>query len=219
LEKSVIKGSEWLALLLAAAAIITQSFVPPIVGIANNGDFPKIIGQFDVGSPSDAKDSFRFVDTKYVVDSRYHYESRFYSSEVFLFEAALGLNSVFGRPGVLDLRLMGAVHAALFLLAFYLFLPLVRLLSMALRLVVFFVVLLIFTDVMYVSYFNSFYMDTAALLFLLLSVVSSCGRFSGKGWQIDGCSWLRPHFWWLPRRRTIRWEFPLRCCSHGRVAC
>ena len=105
--------SEWLALLVAAAAIITQSFVPPIVGLANNGDFAKITGQFDVGNPSDTQDVGRFATTKYVVDPRYHYESRFYSSELLLFVAALGLNSVFGHPEVIDLRLMGVVHALL----------------------------------------------------------------------------------------------------------
>ena len=59
----------------------------------------------------------------------------------------------------------------LLLLAFYLFLPLVRAFRPALRLAFVFLVLLVFMDVMYVSYLNSFYMDTAALLFLLLSVV------------------------------------------------
>ncbi len=168
---SAMNRSEWLALLLAAAAIITQSFVPPIVGLANNGDFAKITGQFDVGNPSDARDVVRFATTKYVVDPD-HYESRFYSSELLLFVAALGLNSVFGRPEVIDLRLMGVVHALVLLLAFYLFLPLVRGFRPALRFALVFLVLVVFMDVMYVSYLNSFYMDTAALLFLLLSVVS-----------------------------------------------
>jgi len=69
-----------------------------------------------------------------------------------------------GDPQIFDLRLMGAVHAALFLFTFYLFLPLVRSLTLVHRWGILLVVLLIFTDVMYVSYFNSLYMDTAALL-------------------------------------------------------
>jgi len=160
--------SEWLALLLAAAAIVFQSFVPPTVGLANNGDFPKITGPFDVGNPSDDKDVMRFADLKYVVDSRYHYDSGFYSSELLFVVAALALNSVFGHPNIFDLRFMGAVHAAFFLFTLYLFLPLARSLPRISRLVVIFFIIFVFTDVVYVSYFNSFYMDTAALLFLLL---------------------------------------------------
>jgi hypothetical protein len=66
---------------------------------------------------------------------------------------------------------MGAIHAGLFLLTFYLFLPLVAELSIVPRVVALLLVLATFTDVMYVSYFNSLYMDTAAFLFLLLSIV------------------------------------------------
>ena len=178
---------ELLALLLAAASVVFQSFLPPIVGLANNGDFAKIAGQFDVGNPFADQDVNRFADVKYAVDPQYHWESQFYSSELLLFAAALGLNSVVGHPGVFDMRMMGAVHAALFLLAFYLFLPLVRSFSPLPRFVVVCITLFIFTDVMYVSYFNSLYMDTAALLFLLLSVVSFLRALR---WQRPADRWL-----------------------------
>jgi hypothetical protein len=178
---------EWLALLLAAAAVIFQTFLPPSVGLANNGDFPKIIGQFDMGNPSDDRDVFRFADTSYVVAPKYHYESHFYSSELVLFAAALGLNSVSVDPDFFDVRVMGAVHAGLFLLAFYRLLPLVRPFRPVLRWVILLLVLFMFTDVMYVSYFNSFYMDTAAFLFLLLAVVSFLRALR---WQRPADRWL-----------------------------
>ena len=178
---------EWLALLLAAAAVVFQAFLPPSVGLANNGDFPKIIGQFDLGNPSDDRDVFRFADTRYVVAPKYHYESRFYSSELVLFAAALGLNSVSLDPDFFDVRVMGAVHAGLFLLAFYRLLPLVRSFRPVLRWAVLSITLFMFTDVMYVSYFNSFYMDTAALLFLFLSVVSFLRALR---WQRPADRWL-----------------------------
>jgi hypothetical protein len=179
--------TELLALLLAAASVAFQSFLPPVVGLANNGDFTKIAGQFDVGNPFADKDVNKFADIKYVVDPKYHWDSGFYSSELLLLAAALGLNSIFGNPGSFDLRLMGIVHAGLFLLAFYLFLPLARSFRPWLRFVVLVITLFVFTDVMYVSYFNSFYMDTAALLFLLLSAVSF----------LRALRWRRPADRWL----------------------
>jgi len=165
-------ASSAVALLLAAAAVVFQCFVPPNVGLADNGDFPKIAGQFDVGNPLFSKDVSRFADLKYVVDAKYHWDSQFYSSELLLFAAAFGLDSISGKPDTFDLRLMGAIHAAIFLLAFYRLLPLLKPLRPALRILLLGLILLFFTDVMYVSYFNSFFMDAGALLFLLLTVVS-----------------------------------------------
>jgi hypothetical protein len=179
---------ELLAFLLAVAAVAFQTFLPPAVGLANNGDFPKVIGRFDVGNPSDDKDVFRFADVHYVIDPRYHWESPFYSSEALLFATAFGVNVLLGNLDSIDIRLLGAVHAGLFLLAFYLFLPVVSRFRPALRSAVLLMALLMFTDVMYVSYFNSFFMDTAAFLFLLLSVVS----------------FLRALIW---RRSADRWMF------------
>ena len=156
------QGLAFLAKLLAGAAIVFQTFLPPVVGLANNGDFPKIIGQFDVGNPSADPDVFRFADVRHVIDPKYHYESRFYSSELVLFAAALGLNSVSFDPDILDMRVLGAVHAGVFLLAFYRLLPLVRSFRPVLRWGVLLLILVAFTDVMYVSYFNSKNRDSKA---------------------------------------------------------
>src|SRR6185295_2972033 len=165
-------ASSAIALLLATAAVIFQCFVPPVVGLADNGDFPKIAGRLDVGNPLFSKDVVRFADLKYVVDSKYHWDSRFYSSELLLFAAAFGVDSIHGKPDTFDLRLLGAVHAAIFLLAFYRLLPLLTPLRPAIRTALLCLILLFFTDVMYVGYFNSFFMDTAAFLFLMLAAVS-----------------------------------------------
>jgi hypothetical protein len=67
---------------------------------------------------------------------------------------------------------MGAVNAAIFLLAFYRLLPLLQSFQPKIRVLLLGTILFMFTDVMYVNYFNSFFMDTAALLFLLLAAVS-----------------------------------------------
>ncbi len=56
-------------LLLAAAAVASQIFVPPVVGLADNGDFVKVIGYFDLGAPPE--DSNRFADTTYTFDKKY----------------------------------------------------------------------------------------------------------------------------------------------------
>lgn len=156
-------------LLCAAVALFWQLLVPPVVGTANNGDFPKVTGLFNMAAvPNDV---YHFTPTRYEFSRQHHYWGGFYSSELLLVPPALALNKIFSKDGYFDLRFMGLIHAALFLAALCLFVPLVEDAAPAVRVFILTLVLLFFSDVMYVGYLNSFYMDAGALLFLMLSVV------------------------------------------------
>ena len=50
-------------LALACAIVSYQIFVPPVVGLANNGDFGKVIGVFDLTGP--VQDENAWADTRY----------------------------------------------------------------------------------------------------------------------------------------------------------
>ena len=150
------------ALLLAAAGVLFfQLIVPPSVGLASNGDFTKIIGIFNLRAP--VEDENVYADIHYRIHPDFHFESGLYSSETALVAVAVALNRWFSET--FDLRWIGAVHAALFLLAYYLLQPLIRSAVLACAIV------FIFCDAMYASWLNSFYMDTATYLFLLLALV------------------------------------------------
>jgi hypothetical protein len=153
----------------AAAVLFWQLMAPPVIGVANNGDFSRTYGIFHLTMP--VADEFRYSDTHYQFDPRVNYFGGFYSSEVLLVLPALALNAIFSKDGRFDVRFLGLIHGALFLAAFYLFLPLLSSSPRWLRWLTGAVALLFFGDVMYVAYLNSFYTDVAALLFLLLSVV------------------------------------------------
>jgi len=71
-----------------------------------------------------------------------------------------------------NIRWLGAVHAAIFLAVIFGFLAILRRLTFWKAVLVASAAVWIFTDVLYVAYFNSFYTDTAALLGLLGSTVS-----------------------------------------------
>lgn len=159
-----------LGLFCAAALIVCfQIFVPPVIGLAGNGDFAKIVAPFSLGSPPE--DEYRFADLKLTFNPRYHWHPGFASSETELFFLALGLNGLLTPEPYFDIRCIGAVHAALLLLAFYFALPLFHSMPPRRFLALAGFALLVFTDVFYVSGLNSFYMDTAAFLFLLLALV------------------------------------------------
>jgi hypothetical protein len=145
--------------------------VSPVVGSANNSDFAKVGGAFDLGVPQEGNDVARFAYVHYVIDPKFHWVSGFLSSESLLLMAAVGVNRVIGKPGTFDMRVMGAVQACLLLASFWLLLPLLSAMQRVPQFLILAVIVFMFTDVMYVSYLNSFYMDAAGLLFALLTIV------------------------------------------------
>lgn len=157
------------AFLLAVAILSFQLFVPPVIGLADNGDFSKMIGRFALRAPVEFENAY--ATTKYTFSPSYWYLSGFWSCETLLLIPAVWINSTVFGDGIFDLRCAGVVHAALFLLALYLILPLIRGLSLVRGVLILGLLIVIFEDVMYVSFLNSFYMDVAAYLFLLLSLV------------------------------------------------
>ncbi len=149
----------WWALM--AAAVLVQVFVPPFVGLADNADFGKVTGVFGMGAPLELQR--RFVAPVYTVEERYAWwDSPFRSSERVLAGIAVGVAKVLSPDGAMDIRVMGAVHAALLLTVFWVLLPeLGRVGAVAAA---------IFADVLHASHRNTFHMDVAALLGLLAMV-------------------------------------------------
>jgi hypothetical protein len=156
-------------LALAVAIVSYQILVPPVVGLANSGDFSKVTGVFDITSP--IEDENAWATTRYEVNPKKHYWAEFYSSEHLIMAASVAANTVLSKDGYFDLRSIGLIHGALFLLALYLLWTLLDDAPRALRLATCGAALFCFTDVMYVSYLNSFYMDVAAWLFVSIAAM------------------------------------------------
>jgi len=163
----------------AAAIVFVQLLVPPVVGVADNGDFPKMLGPYGLRNPTAY---WQYIGLTYELDPAYFYDSGFYSTERLFIRIALALNPSVSEDGSLDLRLIGLVHGAVFLAAVMLFVPLLDRISLWMRLALSAAALFMFGDVMYVSYMNSFYMDIAAYLSLLLATV----------FYLRAIAWRRP---------------------------
>jgi len=149
----------WPPFAAAAVVLAVQLLIPPVVGLANNGDFGKVLAPFSVGAP--VADEYAYSPLRYTFDAAHQIWTGYYSSAQILAAFAVDLNLLVGaRSGTFDLRWIGIVHAVLLLIAFY---------SLPRRpwLAVF-----VFGDVLYVSQLNSFYMGTASLVFLMLTVAA-----------------------------------------------
>ena len=162
-----------IGLAVAVGIVVFQVLVPPPIGLADNGDFGKISRKFDLRVPYDpsALPGSPYMHLRYQFIPESHWKSGFHSTETLLVNAAVWLNRLITSDGTFDIRSLGVLHAILFLLAFAFFAPLTGAVRPVLQAVLLALAILFFCDVMYSTYYNSFYMDAAAFVFLLLALV------------------------------------------------
>jgi len=146
-----------------------QLLIPPIVGLADNHDYDRVMGWFGI-VPAGVPEEQRYVDyveRDYDVRLGQFAGGGYLSSELGFAALAVALSPLVPSPADLDLRVVGAVHGAALLAALWLLLVGVRPLHPAARITAAALAVLILTDVAYVAYLNSFYSEPASLVFLL----------------------------------------------------
>jgi hypothetical protein len=137
--------------------------------MADNGDFAKIARRFSL-IPVDSEDRYKYFSADYILSRESYWSSEFRSSEEWPAALAFLLSGTTKDGDVFNIRWLGSLHALILAAAFALALLATRGLALWASIGVRIVILWIFSDVLYVSYLNSFYSDTAALLGLLGSV-------------------------------------------------
>jgi hypothetical protein len=152
----------------AAVILIYQLCFPPILGLADQGDFAKIIGRFGYGPADKSPDlKYAFVERIYVPDPTFRQRDwEQWTSEYLFVHSALLVNKLVSKDAKLDIVLVGLVHMMVFLAAFARLLHLTRTYRAAPLLWI--AALLVLTDAGYVAYWNSFYPEPASALFFLL---------------------------------------------------
>jgi len=188
-------GAALLAAALTAAAVVLslQLFVPPIIGLADNRDYERVMGYagFQHTSSVDTERYFAFLRSQYAVVNPGWFRGGYHSSETLLAFVARWTHLVFARPALFDIRLMGGIHTLLFLLALAGLIRACRDLTLPARIGVAALLVFFFTDVGYVAPFNSFYSQTASLLFLLLTAAMAAEAV--RRGQLSGV-WLFAYF-------------------------
>ena len=139
----------------AAAAVAFQLFIPPSIGLADNGDFPRVAGRLSLCPEAGwDRDRYHYFVARYRENPACYWDSGIPSSEMLFARLARALD----RGPVFDIRTLGALQSIVYV-AIMAFLPAAA--------------FIFFTDVGYVSFFNSFYMDSAALVFCLATIASA----------------------------------------------
>ena len=174
-----IEHLEFVLLVVCAAILTAQLFVPPLIGLADNGDFAKVLGR--VGLRKSAGGNFQYFVSDYPHAASWN--TQVWYSETVPAWIAVRLQTLIRGTRDFDIRYLAAIHAATFAVLYYFLLLLLRNFRPLPRVLLALLVLWIFTDVFYVAYFNSFYSDTIAWLSLLAMVVTALHIVCRSPWQ------------------------------------
>lgn len=184
---------EAVALLAAGLIILRQVLGPPVIGLANNSDWGRLMAPTGLGlvCPSGSCHDGWVPTTLSVgqpvplpawVLGALRGEHRLYlSSELLPVYASLAANSLLSPPGRYDLRVLGVIHAALVLLCAWTLLAAARALGRAVHATLCALLVAMSTDVSYVQFFNSLYAEPTSLACLwLVAGISLRWLLSGR---------------------------------------
>ena len=178
--------ARWLAAVMALAGAILayQLFIPPIVGLADQGDFLRTIGRFGYGPQHKGTLEYAFVEPKYFPDPQYRNPNWEQANTEYIFvAAALLLNSAISKTGAVDITTAGLVHTLALLAALARLLWVVR--RSPSRAIVWAGAVSVLTDAGYSVYLNSWYAEPASCIFFLLFLAEAIEiAYAGEAGEI-----------------------------------
>ena len=176
----------------AGAAIFILAYIlmlRPIIGVADNGDFPRIMGstglQYLTGDYADRY--FGFVNRQYRVGLALPMGGGYFSTEIIMVGIAVLLSQALWSTGIFDIRYLAFLYSVIFVAAIFLIVRYNRKRLGAVSWLLAGLLVLVFADIGYISYFNSLYGEAVSLVFLLLTAGS------GMYLVLQG----RPRLWML----------------------
>jgi hypothetical protein len=171
--RSVVRGQrgfETAVLLLVLAVTSYQLLIPPLIGIADNGDFVRVL--LPVGLeriPTEYFDNyFHYFNSKYRIVPPSDQVSDYKSSVVLLATPARWLNRRIIDAHLFDIRMLAGMYLVLLLTGLGLLLRWTRAVALPWRLLMASLLVLMFTDPPYSAFFNSFYSEAIAIVCLVL---------------------------------------------------
>ncbi len=158
------------ALAAAAAALVTTLMLPPIVGLADNGDFFKVMQPAGLAyAQPEPERYFRWAPSTFAFASPRPDRDGYRTTEALLARVAAAAARL-ANARLFDIRVLGALHAALLLLGLGLAIAAAGDLAPAARWTAAILLVFVFADVAYAAPLNSLYGQAASLVFFLVTI-------------------------------------------------
>lgn len=174
------------ALIAAAAALLAWwLLVPPAIGVADNGDYSRVMAGAGLAPAATgegqpffvyANRTYRFVPPRV---PRWYLSSAELPVQLLLSLRAFGV-----ERESFDLRFLAALYSIVHLGGLWLLLAALRPLESALRWPVAALLVVILTDAGYVAYFNSFYGEAVAVALLPVAIGSAALLWRRARWRL-----------------------------------
>lgn len=160
----------------------------PLIGLADNGDFYRAIISNDLIHEIEwtEEDFFGYFTTTY--DQLQYYNesgSKTYTTQNFIIDIAIALDDAFTKDTKFDIRFLAIICLLVLTLGIYWIVEIVQGMTDNKKLQYFiaFVTVIIFGDIGYISYFNSFFGEAIAYPFYILSIAAIL-KFAREGMKI-----------------------------------
>ncbi|WP_138754571.1 hypothetical protein [Paenibacillus sinopodophylli] len=146
-------------------------FTGVFIGVADNGDFLRMMGSAGLNY-YDALESYedRFFGFAHVYFAYDHFFRGFYPSTQFIIVAIARFIGKLFNGSAFDIRILGGMYTLLLLTAGYLLIKYNKTKSVWTAVVFAVLMLLVFSDIGYLAYFNSLFGEPVSFVFLLLTI-------------------------------------------------
>ncbi|MGO4547370.1 hypothetical protein AB4Z29_21535 [Paenibacillus sp. 2TAB23] len=157
--------------LLASCVAIWLLFAGEFIGVADNGDFLRMMGSAGLNY-YDASESYedRFFGYAHAYFAYDHFFRGFYPSTQFIVVTIARFIGKLFNGSAFDVRILGGIYAALLIAAGYLIIKYNKTKSVTTAVVLALLMLLVFSDIGYLAYFNSLFGEPVSFVFLLLTI-------------------------------------------------
>ncbi len=154
-----------LCLLWIAGSAAWQLFAPPVLGVANNGDYPKVAGYYSLAPAAGwGPGEYAYFATDYRFSPANLWRSEQLSSEHLFVWPAVKLSRLFYSKTKFSIHALTLVHLLVYLLVAWALLCGLARLPAHFSIPACLLTALALSDTAYVGYLASFYMDCAAML-------------------------------------------------------
>lgn len=159
---------EWVTVCFLAVVLIAQLLITPVLGLANNGDFERIMTwgglKLPAGIVGDAQ-YFGFFNRVYEIGAAHL--GGYVSSTILFLKVAVWINKAFHSAHEFDIRFLGALHIVTLLVSVWIVLSALRKRSAGLAWAAAVLVALTTSDKGFTLYFNSMFSEATTFLMLL----------------------------------------------------
>jgi hypothetical protein len=174
----------WSAALVSAMLLIVMLFIPPYLGMSDNGSFSREANPVGIYHLDNSHEDlyFNYYVKEYLSLAPSGASPVSISSQRLLINVAKSLDSFFTHDNLFDLRYLALLYGILFIPAIALLIKqaVLRAKNFSESLVIGLLGVLVFTDVSYVTYFSSFYTEPIMYIGILFCIGAALALSDNK---------------------------------------